>query len=91
MEVEDTLDRNFFSVRFNPLPKGEKEYLKALASLGPGEHTQAEVATAMGKADSKSTGARVSRLSEKGIIYKLADGKVSFTIPHLERYVMRNF
>ena len=60
--VDETIDRDFYSVRIDAIPKSEKSYLLALASLGSGEHTQAAVAQAMGVKDSAKTGARASRL-----------------------------
>ena len=89
--VDETIDRDFYSVRIDAIPKSEKSYLLALASLGSGEHTQAAVAQAMGVKDSAKTGARASRLIEKGFIYTPERGKVAFVIPHFDRYVIRNF
>ena len=36
--VAEQLDRNFFLVRFDRLTPKEKEYLRAMAELGPGPH-----------------------------------------------------
>lgn len=87
--VDVTLDRDFFSVRVETLPEGEKTYLRALAKMGPGEHSQSEVAKQMGEKSSSGTGARVGRLIDKGLIYKSQKGKIAFTIPHFEKHVLR--
>lgn len=87
--VDATLDRDFFSVRVETLPEGEKAYLRALAKMGPGEHSQADVAKEMGEKSSTGTGARVGRLIDKGLIYKSQKGKIAFTIPHFEQHVLR--
>lgn len=88
-EVEDVLDRDFFSLRVGSLPAGELDYVRALASLGPGEKTPAAVATAMGKKSSSQIGYHAKRLTERGLIYSSKRGRVAFTVPHFERYVER--
>ena len=89
VEVERTLDRDFFSVRIDTLSDKEKKYLKALAGLGPGSFTQGQISLAVGYKRSSSTGSVVPRLIEKGIIFKTKRGTVTFTLPQFDKYVAR--
>jgi AAA ATPase domain len=87
--VEATLDQDFFAVRADGLPAGELAYIRALAALGGGEHTQAEVAKQMGKKSSANIGAPVTRLIERGLVYRSRRGRVAFSVPQFDRYVTR--
>ena len=89
--VEAVLDQDFFSVRVAGLPDRELEYLRALASLGPGDHTPAEVAAAMNRSGSAAVGSATARLVERGLIYSTRRGYVAFTVPQFDRYVRRTF
>ena len=42
--VTDTLDRDFFRVRFDRLTPKERDYLRAMAELGPGPHRSGDIA-----------------------------------------------
>lgn len=87
--VEEVLDQDFFAVRTDGLPAGELTYIKALASLGPGRHTQREVAHRMGKSSSADIGGAGGRLIDRGLVYRSRRGEVAFTVPHFDRYVQR--
>ncbi len=89
--VEAVLDQDFFSVRVAGLPDRELGYLRALASLGPGEHTPAAVAVAMNRSGSASVGSATARLVSRGLIYSTRRGYVAFTVPQFDRYVRRTF
>lgn len=43
------LDQNFFRVRFDRLTHSEKNYLRAMAQLGPGPHRTGDIADVLGK------------------------------------------
>lgn len=88
-DVEDALDRDFFSLRVGGLSPRDLDYVKALASLGPGEHAPGDIATAMGKKSSSQIGSWTQRLTQRGLIYSSRRGRVAFTVPHFERYVER--
>ena len=45
--VIQRLEENFFRVRFDRCTPGEKRYLRATASLGPGSHRTGEIAEAL--------------------------------------------
>lgn len=42
--VIQRLDKNFFRVRFNRLVPSEKNFLRAMAELGPGSHITGDIA-----------------------------------------------
>lgn len=90
-QVEEVLDQDFFAVRTDPLPDSERAYVKALASLGPGEHTPGQIAKILGKKSSSAIGSTATRLIERGLVYRSRRGQVAFTVPHFDRYVMRTF
>lgn len=72
------------------LPERELDYLRALASLGPGEHTPADVARAMRVESSASIGSFFRRLTERGVIHNSKRGRVAFTVPQFDRCVTRS-
>ena len=47
-EVVAKLDENFFLVRLHRLTPKEKEYLRAMAELGPGPHRSGDIAAELG-------------------------------------------
>jgi hypothetical protein len=67
------LDQNFFRVRFDRLTPREKDYLRAMAELGPNAHRSGEVADLMG-VEVRSVAPLRSGLIKKGMIYSPAHG-----------------
>lgn len=86
--VIDTLDRDFFRVRFDRLTPKEKDYLRAMAVLGPGSHRSGDVAAALG-VRVESVAPRRSGLIAKGMIYSPAHGDTAFTVPLFEQFLLR--
>ena len=86
--VIDQLDRNFFLVRFDRLTPKEKEYLRAMASLGPGPHRSGDIAGRLG-VRVESVAPRRSALITKGMIYSPAHGDTAFTVPLFDQYLVR--
>ena len=86
--VVDQLDRNFFLVRFDRLTPKEKEYLRAMAELGPGPHRSGDIATGLG-VKVESVAPRRSGLIVKGMIYSPAHGDTAFTVPLFDEYLRR--
>lgn len=86
--VEDTLDANFFRVRLDRLTPKEREYLRAMAELGPGPHRSGEIAA---KLDVKveSVAPRRSMLINKGMVYSPAHGDTAFTVPLFDQFLRR--
>lgn len=82
------LDENFFRVRFDRLTPKEKDYLRAMASLGAGPHRTAEIAAACGVKLS-ALGPTRERLIKKGMIYSPAHGEMAFTVPLFDEFMLR--
>ena len=86
--VIDTLDRDFFRVRFDRLTPKEKDYLRAMAVLGPGRHRSGDIAAALG-VKVESVAPRRSGLIAKGMIYSPAHGDTAFTVPLFDQFLLR--
>lgn len=71
--VEHRLDLNFFLVPFDRLTPKEKEYLFAMAALGPGPHRSGDIAGKL-RVKVESVAPRRSGLITKGMIYSTAHG-----------------
>lgn len=87
-KVTVRLDQNFFRVRFDRLTPSEKNFLRAMAELGPTAHRIADVADRLGV---KVTGLGPVRakLIKKGMIYSPAYGEIAFTVPLFDQFMMR--
>jgi hypothetical protein len=66
-EAIGALDESFFRVRFDRLTPKEKQYLRAMAELGPGPHRSGDTATLLGK-PTNSLGPLQASLILKGMI-----------------------
>jgi hypothetical protein len=86
--VIDQLDRNFFLVRFDRLTPKEKEYLRAMAQLGPGPHRSGDIAACL-NVRVESVAPRRSGLIVKGMVYSPAHGDTAFTVPLFDQYLLR--
>ena len=86
--VREHLDRNFFLVRFDRLTPREKEYLRAMADLGPGPHRSGDIALKLG-VKVESVAPRRSGLIAKGMIYSPAHGETAFTVPLFDEFMRR--
>ena len=86
--VQAQLDQNFFLVRLDRLTPREREYLVAMASLGPGPHRSGDIAAALG-VRVESVAPRRSALIAKGIIYSPAHGDAAFTVPLFDEFLKR--
>ena len=82
------LDQGFFRVRWDRLTPREKDYLRAMAELGPGPHRSGEIAATLGV---KVTAAATLRdgLIRKGMIYSRQHGETSFTVPLFDAFLKR--
>lgn len=83
-----TLDDNFFLVRMDRLTPKEKEYLRAMAELGPGPHRSGDIAAQLG-VKVESVAPRRSGLISKGMIYSPAHGDTAFTVPLFDDFLRR--
>ena len=82
------LDENFFRVRFDRLTPREKQYLRAMASLGPGAQRTGDIADALG-VKITTLGTVRANLIKKGMIYSPAHGEMAFTVPMFDEFLCR--
>jgi hypothetical protein len=82
------LDESFFRVRFDRVTPREKEYIFAMAALGPGAHRSGDIAAELG-AGVESVAPLRSSLIKKGMIYSPAHGDTAFTVPMFNEYLIR--
>jgi hypothetical protein len=84
----DSLDKNFFRVRFDRLTPKEKKYARALAELGNAPQRSGNIAEKLGKYVHQVAPLR-SQLINKGMIYSPAHGDTAFTVPLFEEFLIR--
>lgn len=88
LEVIRRLDENFFRVRFDRLTPSEKNYLRAMAELGPNPHRSGQIAEMLGVKIS-SLGPVRAKLIKKGMIYSPIHGDMAFTVPLFDEFMRR--
>ena len=82
------LDENFFRVRYDRLTPSEKNFLRAIAELGPGAHRTGDIAEIL-KVKVTSLGPVRAKLINKGMIYSPAHGDLDFTVPLFDDFMIR--
>ncbi|WP_133670973.1 ATP-binding protein [Burkholderia pseudomallei] len=82
------LDESFFRVRFDRLTPAEKQYLRAMADLGPGPHRSGDIAARLGR-KVESLGPIRSGLISKGMIWSPTYGDTAFTVPLFDEFMKR--
>jgi len=82
------LDQNFFRVRYHRLTPSEKNFLRAMAQLGPGAARTGDIADALG-VKVTSLGPGRAKLIRKGMIYSPAHGDMAFTVPLFDEFMIR--
>jgi len=82
------LDASFFRVRFDRLTPTEKQYLYAMAQLGPGAHRSGDIAEKLGKKVSTVAPIRATLIA-KGMAYSPAHGDTAFTVPLFDGFMKR--
>lgn len=82
------LDKNFFRVRFDRLTPSEKNFLRAMAELGPGANRTGDIADTLG-VKVTSLGPVRAKLIKKGMIYSPAHGDMAFTVPLFDEFMIR--
>jgi hypothetical protein len=83
------LDNGFFRVRLDRLTRREKDYMRAMAELGPGPHRSGEIASMLG-IDVTAAGPLRSGLVKKGMIYSRQHGDTAFTVPMFDEFMCRS-
>ena len=84
----ESLDHSFFRVRLDRLTPREKDYLRAMAELGPGPHRSGDIAEKLGVLVESVAPLR-SGLIKKGMIYSPSHGDTAFTVPLFDQYMRR--
>lgn len=84
----ERLDQNFFRVRFDRLTPREKDYLRAMASLGDDAHRSGDIAGVL-REDVKRLAPIRSSLISKGMVYSPAHGDTAFTVPLFGGFMRR--
>ena len=87
-KVIPRLDENFFKVRFDRLTPSEKNFLHAMARMGPGPHRTGDIAEQLG-VKVTSLGPVRAKLIHKGMIYSPAHGDLAFTVPLFDEFMIR--
>ncbi len=82
------LDESFFRVRFDRLTPREKEYLRALAALGPGAQRSGEISEKL-NVQPQSVAPVRNNLIKKGMIYSPSYGDTEFTVPLFDDFMKR--
>lgn len=82
------LDKNFFRVRFDRLTRGEKNFLRTMAQLGPGAHRTSDIAEILG-VKIASLGPVRAKLIRKGMVYSPSHGDMMFTVPLFDEFMVR--
>lgn len=83
------LDRGFFRVRFDRLTPKEKEYMRAMAELGPGPHRSGDVARRLGVSVTEAAPLRAAVI-KKGMVYSPRHGETAFTVPMFDTFLKRS-
>lgn len=86
----ESLDQGFFKVRIDRATKAEKEFMKAMASLGAGPYKMGDVARTRG-VEINSLGPVRATLIGKGFVYAPSHGLIEFTVPQFDKFIRRYF
>jgi hypothetical protein len=76
----------FFGSRYERATPAERDYMRAMASLGDGPVATSEVAESLSRKPSSLSPARDSLL-KKGLVYSAERGLVAFTVPHFGQFL----
>jgi hypothetical protein len=82
------LDEGFFRVRFDRMTPSEREYLRAMASLGPGPHRSGDIAEVLGR-KVQSVAPMRAKLIQKGMVWSPSHGDTGFTVPLFDGFMKR--
>jgi hypothetical protein len=85
-EAESELAVGFFGSRYERATPAERDYMRAMATLGDDPVLTAEVAEELGRKPSSVSPAR-DGLIKKGLVYSAERGLVAFTVPHFGKFL----
>ncbi|HJZ56476.1 MAG TPA: hypothetical protein VKE74_16035 [Gemmataceae bacterium] len=83
------LDENFFRVRFDRLTPSERNFLRAMAALGPGPQRTGDIASKLGVKVTSLGPVRSKLIKKGGMIYSPAHGDLEFTVPLFDQFMIR--
>ena len=83
-----SLDRGFFTSRWERATPSERGYMIAMAADGAGPSQSGDVARRLGK-QSTSVGPTRAGLINKGLVYAPEHGVVAFTVPGMADFISR--
>ena len=86
--VMQRLDKSFFRVRYQRLAPGAKNFLRAMAELGPNAKRTGDIADMLG-VKVNGLGPVRAKLIKKGMIYSPAHGDIAFTVPLFNEFMVR--
>jgi hypothetical protein len=87
--AQAALDGSIYEVRYQRASPAERQYLRAMAELGPGPYPAGDVSAKLGRTSS-AVSVRRDSLIKKGLVYATEDwGHVAFTVPRFDEYMRR--
>jgi hypothetical protein len=86
--VNEELDRRFFRDRYEKATEAERIYMAAMADVGDGPHSSADIAGHMG-VEQRRVSVRRDGLIRKGLIYNPVDSDLDFTVPQFAAFMRR--
>jgi hypothetical protein len=78
---------SFFRPRYDRATPTERRYLHAMAELGDGDVSSADVAARLGHDQPSRVSPQREGLLTKGLIYAPERGMLAFTVPHMATYL----
>ncbi|GAA3737286.1 hypothetical protein HDA32_005461 [Spinactinospora alkalitolerans] len=87
-EAEEELAVGFFGSRYERATPAERDYMRAMATLGDEPVPTNEVARSLDRRPSSLSPAR-DNLIKKGLIYSAERGLIAFTVPHFGKFLRR--
>lgn len=82
------LDDGFFNVRYDRMTQRERDYIRAMAELGPGPHATGDIAKRMKLTTNKASSIK-NNLIKKGMVYSPEHGQTAFTVPLFDEFIRR--
>ena len=86
--VDAELDESFFRARVQRSSSEELRYMRAMAHLGSNAQKASDVAEVLGKSSEQVAPIR-ARLINKGLLYTPRHGFAKFTVPQLDKFMVR--
>ena len=86
--ASSSLDESFFRFRFDQLTDKEKQYARAMATLGPGPQKSGEIAAMLG-VNVQSLGPIRKSMIQKGTIHSPVYGDTECTVPLFDQFMLR--